>query len=56
MHQILQSAGVAIRYTDEGESDPVLLIHGYTGAAGMWEETGTTARSGGITFLPRGEG
>lgn len=42
MDQTFQSAGVAIRYTDEGEGAPVLLIHGYTGAAGMWVETGTT--------------
>lgn len=42
MEQTLQIAGAAIRYTDEGEGAPVLLIHGYTGTAEMWQETGTT--------------
>ena len=43
MDQTFQSSGVAIRYTDDGDGAPVLLIHGYTGTADMWVETGTTA-------------
>lgn len=34
------SAGVSIRFKDEGEGVPVVLIHGFTGTAEMWRRVG----------------
>lgn len=40
--QFVDSAGVRIRYTDEGQGPPVILIHGYTASGDLnWRIPGT---------------
>jgi pimeloyl-ACP methyl ester carboxylesterase len=40
MHdQYFHSADVSIRFVDEGEGTPVILVHGYTGTIEMWTPT-----------------
>jgi pimeloyl-ACP methyl ester carboxylesterase len=38
--QFLDSAGVRIRFIEEGHGTPVILIHGYTADVEMWRQTG----------------
>ena len=42
--QFFESAGVLIRFVDEGKGAPVVLIHGLTGSAGNWTENGAMPR------------
>tara|TARA_Y100000588_G_scaffold373022_2_gene446321 strand:- start:90 stop:869 length:780 start_codon:yes stop_codon:yes gene_type:complete len=41
-NQFFDSDGIKIRYTDEGEGSPVILVHGFTGSAGNWQQAGIT--------------
>src|SRR3954468_5584446 len=38
---VFDSNGVKIRYVSEGKGEPVVLIHGWMGDAGMWGRLAT---------------
>ena len=45
--QYFESTGVPIRFVDEGQGVPVVLIHGLTGSAENWTERGVLQRLSG---------
>ena len=38
--QFFDSDGVQIHYVDQGEGEPVVLIHGFSGSLSSWQESG----------------
>ena len=41
--KVSDSNGVQIHYYDQGAGEPVVLVHGLTGIAAIWDTLGITA-------------